>query len=244
MYAIEKLDNFRWIFNLLAKKSPHTLSSADLVDPALQNEVAEIGQYTIIAYSRLPLDFVFENLEMLRQKDFPLEGYEPVPDAVLVSSFRSVPGFLIYLPSRHRLLLSFAGTSNLKQAWYDVRTMHHPYPPRERCTVHTGFWLLYQSVRTPALHAIQVALAERDVHELVVTGHSMGGALAYLFAIEIMTHRVLPSGIAIKVAAYGVPRVGNLQLQQHWRDVVNDFRTKNGDSSIEVYSVKAYNDGD
>jgi predicted lipase len=219
-----------------------------LVDAAIQDELAQIGQYTIIVCSILPFEYVFRNLEKMRQKDFPLEGYESLPESVLVSSFRGsvadVSGFLVHLPSKNQLLLSFAGTTNLHQALYDIRASHHPYPARKGCTVHTGFWLLYQSVSTPALNAIRNALAELDAQELVVTGHSMGGALAYLLAMEIMTSvHALPTGMAIKIVVFGAPRIGNSHLQQYFCDVVHDFKTKNGDASVKVYSVKAYNDG-
>jgi hypothetical protein len=250
IYTLEKLDNFRWISKLLARTSPYTLSSTDLADPALQDELTDIGQYAVLVYSPLPLDFIFHNLELLLGKHFPLEDYESLQGCVYVTSFlgtvADTPGFLIYRPSSRQLFLSFAGTMNFKQAYYDLRTLHHPHPAGEGCTVHTGFWLLYQGVRTPALDALQKAVKERDVQEVILAGHSMGGALACLLLLDIITlnEDIFPSTLRFKLAVYGAPRVGNSALKRYWLRAVEAYRSRHGVDSVKAYSVKAYNDGE
>ena len=44
MYAAETKHNFRWISQLVATYSPHTLTSADRLPPELELWIAEIGQ--------------------------------------------------------------------------------------------------------------------------------------------------------------------------------------------------------
>lgn len=43
LYAAEKLLNFRWIFKLLAKRSKHILTEADLVSNLINIELDELG---------------------------------------------------------------------------------------------------------------------------------------------------------------------------------------------------------
>lgn len=43
LYAAEKLMNFRWIYKILAKRSTHLLTEADLVSNAISVEIDELG---------------------------------------------------------------------------------------------------------------------------------------------------------------------------------------------------------
>jgi hypothetical protein len=248
MYAHEQLDNFRWIFKLLASQSLHILTSSDLASPELQKALADIGQYAELAYSTFSPEFVFEHLDTLTAKDFPLEGYDALLGTRPVSSFRGkvadLPGYAAYRPSTRTLIVAIAGTTTLKQALYDVRASKHPHPAGNNCMVHTGFWKLYQGIKLLAMSAIDKGLREQDVGDLVLTGHSMGGALCYLLALDVIAERdALPSDVTLTLMVSGCPRLGNEQFASHWRQVMDDYRGKYGPDSIKEYSVKGYNDG-
>lgn len=51
LYAAEQLLNFRWIFKLLAKRSKHILTEADLVSNAVSVELDELGACYSSGYS-------------------------------------------------------------------------------------------------------------------------------------------------------------------------------------------------
>jgi predicted lipase len=104
---------------------------------------------------------------------------------------------------------------------------------------------MYQGIEPEVISAIEKGLHDHEVSELVVTGHSLGGALSYLLAIDLLapSDLELPLGLPLKLAVFGSPRCGNAQMSQLWRELVDNYRTKNGKESLKEYSVKAYNDG-
>jgi len=248
MYASETLINFRWISKILATRAPYTLSSKDFAPAQVKDYISEIGQFAEITYSTLPTQFIFDNLTTLMEPTFPLEGYHSVRDAQLLSSFigktAHLPGYLAYRPETKQLILAFAGTTTLTQALYDVRGLQHRHPSR-RGNVHSGFWKLYKGIKSFALEAIRKGLAEHDVAEFVITGHSMGAAVAQLLLMDILRDENLVSigAIPLKLVVFGTPRSGNKDLVKYWCELLDNRRTKHGEASIAEYSVKAYNDG-
>lgn len=249
MYSLEKLDNFRWISKLLVSPSSYTLTSSDMASADLARELTNLGQYTELTYSALPPEFIFDNLATLTQKDFPLEGYDALLESSFVASFRGaltdLPGYVSYRSTTRSLVVAFAGTMNGKQVLYDLRATKRPHPAGEGCAVHSGFWALYNGIKSPAINAIKQGLRAHDVGELVLTGHSMGGALSHLLALDLVVDGdVLQPGLAIKVAVFGAPRCGNDLFCLHWRRVMDEYREKHGKESVKEYNVKGYNDGE
>lgn len=105
---------------------------------------------------------------------------------------------------------------------------------------------MFTGARSAALSALEEGLRTKDVKELVLTGHSMGAAMSYLLALEIMAGKeesgtAALNSIPLKIAAFGSPRIGNTALAEHWRNTVK-ARNERG-ALVEVYSVKMYNDG-
>lgn len=248
MYASEKQMNFRRIAKLCATRSDHVLTADELVGPEIQQELAEIGQFAEVAYSVLPPEYVFAHVDVLRRAGFPLEGYDALPGTSLVLSFRGdvadLPGYVVYVPPRRRLIVAFSGTATVRHALYDVNFRKIRHPLGRRCAVHAGFWKLYQGVKQKALEGIDRGMKEFEVAELVLTGHSMGGAVAYLLALDLLVEASESlGGLHITIAAFGAPRVGNAALVQTWRDVVQSRRGKGGERVVREYAVKAFNDG-
>lgn len=72
--------------------------------------------------------------------------------------------------------------------------------------VHLGFLDAYNAVALDVLHIVQDQLAVHPSYRIIVTGHSLGGAIAALGAISIKSaHPHVP----IKLFTFGQPRVGN-----------------------------------
>ncbi|KAL0579010.1 NineTeen Complex (NTC) component [Marasmius crinis-equi] len=247
MYASEKLMNFRWISKTLASCSPRVLTGADEAPLHLQTELAEIGQFTELAYSTIPVAFVFEHLPSLVQDDFPFEGYDALQGAMLLADFHgnvaNLHGFVAYRRQPKQLIVSIAGTSNTTQSLYDLWATRHRHPSGKG-EVHHGFWSLYKGIRSYILDGIRKGFEEQDIAEMVVTGHSMGGALSYLLLLDLLTpNDIISPDLRVTLAAFGSPRVGDPSLVKHWQDLCQEYRNRNGDDSFREYSVKAYNDG-
>jgi len=59
----------------------------------------------------------------------------------------------------------------------------------------------------PILAAVLALLDQHKASSVVVTGHSLGGALALLESVYLPLH--LPTGTRVSTITYGMPRVGN-----------------------------------
>lgn len=249
MYAAEKFDNFRWISKVVATYSPYTLTAADRAPVSLYHTLADMGQFAEVTYSAVPIEFLFKYFTLLRQPGYPLETYNVLHDAVLVESFHgtfsNLPTFIAYRTLLGQLVVAVSGTSSIKQAVQDLRVLRSSHPSG-RGTVHTGFWALYQDIKAQAVAGIQKGVADYSVREIILTGHSMGGSIAYLLCLDLLAdHKTWLTNlnINIKVAAFGLPRTGDTALVEYFQELSFSYQEAQGQDAFKEYSVKGYNDG-
>lgn len=70
--------------------------------------------------------------------------------------------------------------------------------------MHAGFYGTWVEVRRPVMRGVPAALALHPGYGVVVTGHSLGGAVATLAGAYLRR-----AGVPADVYTYGSPRVGN-----------------------------------
>lgn len=102
----------------------------------------------------------------------------------------------------------------------------YPYQgeSRSNAKMHCGFTRAYFSVRND----IHTYIANRDVTKITTTGHSLGGALASLCAVDLQ-YNFTDKVQAIEVYTYGSPRVGNEGFRASFnRRVPNSYRFVHG----------------
>ncbi|KAJ9060181.1 hypothetical protein DSO57_1033576 [Entomophthora muscae] len=116
-------------------------------------------------------------------------------------------------PPRKEIVLAFRGTQS-KLNWVSnliiSQTLISVAP---FASVHTGFKDIADAMAPEYIQALHQLLATPTYSEydVVVTGHSLGGALAQLASIH--AHRKLKLGWErIKIVTFGQPRVGNLDF--------------------------------
>lgn len=81
-------------------------------------------------------------------------------------------------------------------------------PPRcDNCTVHMGFYASWLNTRKAILPALTAAITAHPNYELVLVGHSLGGAVAALAALDFSAR-----GWSPRVTTFGEPRIGNAHL--------------------------------
>ncbi|XP_076924178.1 uncharacterized protein LOC143586534 [Bidens hawaiensis] len=142
--------------------------------------------------------------------------------------------------ARNRLVVAFRGTEQVR--WKDLRTDLMMVPAglnperiggdfKEEVQVHSGFLSAYDSVRTRILSLIKTATGyqEEDADQQVskwhvyVTGHSLGGALATLLALELTSSQLAKRGvISVTMYNFGSPRVGNKKFAEVYNQGVKD----------------------
>lgn len=206
-----------------------------------------LGQFAELAYSTVPVGFVFENLPRLVQPDFPLEGYEALQGSILVSEFfgdiARVHVYVAYRPQPKQLIIAISGTATFQQALQDLKAVKHNLSSGYGAA-HSGFCEIYKGIKSRTLDGMQKGLGEHDVEEVVITGHSMGGAVAYFLMLDLLAGHITPAYTTkLKLVVFGSPRPGDTKLAKSWQELLKSYRNKNGEDSVTEYSVKGYNDG-
>ncbi|KAK9468624.1 Alpha/Beta hydrolase protein [Lipomyces arxii] len=106
-----------------------------------------------------------------------------------------------------RIMVVFRGTQSMTNWMTNLDTVQEPYEPAQgcpRCLVHRGFMRSWMETRTYVTPVVAELVKKYPDYTLVVTGHSLGGAIAVLAGAELVM-----SGFAPAITTYGQPRVGN-----------------------------------
>lgn len=126
-----------------------------------------------------------------------------------------------------KIVISFRGTLNARDALtalnvklcsVEIDRNGKWLVGRDQMKIHTGFLKQYLAVRQQLLEFFtKENLCEND--EIVITGHSLGGALASLAALDIF-NICKETGARAQVVTFGAPRVGNHQFVGKFKNVV------------------------
>lgn len=132
-------------------------------------------------------------------------------------------GFMIN--SNRYSILAFRGTSTSVDWVHDFKAQQMAFSPIKNAgNTHKGFTDIYLALREQIFQLL--SLLQPDC-PLFITGHSLGGALATLAAIDIATNSAFTTPI---IYTFGAPRVGNpafvktynATVPTHWR-IQNKF---------------------
>ncbi|BBN20210.1 hypothetical protein MPTK1_8g17360 [Marchantia polymorpha subsp. ruderalis] len=110
------------------------------------------------------------------------------------------------------IVIAFRGTQETSyQNWAEdlyFRQLDLNYPGIEDAMVHSGFYSAYHNttLRDSVVRGVLSILARRNDLGIIVTGHSMGGAMATLCALDLAANFGM---IDMKVITFGQPRIGN-----------------------------------
>jgi len=136
------------------------------------------------------------------------------------------------IAERHdAIIIAFAGTDPLIPAnWITDFDVGLRFRFNERVTppaLHSGFEKAYKSVAGK----IAEGLAKRSKPPVLVTGHSMGGALAVIAADDFLAEKKLrPTA----VYGFGIPRVGDEDFAKRYNDTLGNttYRLVHGDDIV------------
>ncbi|KAK3362230.1 lipase [Lasiosphaeria hispida] len=150
-------------------------------------------------------------------------GYIAVDHGEEKKTKDGVRGVLVHGPA---IIVAFRGTYSITNTIVDLSTVpqeYVPYPapddgdegegePEPRCpncTVHMGFMSSWQSAREVVLPALKAAREKHPDYPVHLVGHSLGGAVAALAALELRLSLGLTD---MTVTTFGEPRIGNKGL--------------------------------
>ncbi|CAM3750037.1 lipase family protein [Cohnella lubricantis] len=111
-------------------------------------------------------------------------------------------GFI--LESSEEIVVAFRGTSSASDWLSDALASQIEYPYAKNAgKAHRGFTEIYQTARDQILTSLRGMSSGKALY---VTGHSLGGALAVLCALDVAGNTGFRSPI---LYTYGAPRVGS-----------------------------------
>ncbi|KAL2262713.1 hypothetical protein VTK26DRAFT_364 [Humicola hyalothermophila] len=138
-------------------------------------------------------------------------------NATVVASFTGsildTRGFVGVDPVDQLIVLSFRGSSSIENWIANLLFAQVPCDLVDGCLVHAGFYASWGEVASEALAAVQAAKAANPSYRVVVTGHSLGGAIGTLAVAYVRR-----AGIEADLYTYGSPRVGNTAFVRHVTD--------------------------
>lgn len=142
--------------------------------------------------------------------------------------------------NKDTFVIAFRGSEETGVAdWItDLKISQQVFPYKEsgnkKIKVHYGFIEAYQSVREAVLKGAK----DTPLKKIICTGHSLGGALATLAALDIQFN--CPDK-QVECYTYGSPKVGNKDFVESYnKRVPNTFRFVNGIDAVPQIPPIAY----
>jgi triacylglycerol lipase len=126
--------------------------------------------------------------------------------------FPALMGYII--ESDSRVILVFRGTRTVGEWLKDLAIRQTEYPYYLAGKTHSGFTELYETVRDTILAALRLLPRWK---QLLVTGHSLGAALATLAALDLAVHAGF---LNLAMVNFGSPRVGDSQFATAYDGIV------------------------
>ncbi|KAF2654918.1 alpha/beta-hydrolase [Lophiostoma macrostomum CBS 122681] len=116
-------------------------------------------------------------------------------------------GFVATDSTNSLIVVSFRGSRSVRNWLTDVEFPTVPTTICAGCDASDGFWSSWLEAQDQVVAAVSEAQKAFPSYRVVVTGHSLGGALASLGAGALRN-----SGVAADLYTYGSPKVGNAAL--------------------------------
>ncbi|KAJ5489602.1 Lipase [Penicillium diatomitis] len=151
------------------------------------------------------------------------------------NSYGDAAGFLAVDSTQNQIVLSFRGSRTTSNWIANLDTTLISSSLCSGCQVHQGFWLNYQTVAATLKSQIDAAKSAYPGYALVITGHSLGGALAMLCGMDLHNQ-----GYAPTIYTYGQPRVGNLAMAEYITSVGNQWRVTHTDDTVPKLPPRLY----
>lgn len=105
------------------------------------------------------------------------------------------------------IIVAFKGSSTARDFIEDARVLRDTIMEvgGKKVEVHSGFHDDFKAVNAAVVSSVRQLSNANRAAQIFITGHSLGGALALLCALEFSRQNLMPAG----VFTFGQPRVGN-----------------------------------
>ncbi|KAK3039010.1 hypothetical protein RJ639_027495 [Escallonia herrerae] len=158
-----------------------------------------------------------------------VEGFEVIE--LIVDVQHCLQAFVGVAKDLNAIVIAFRGTQERSiQNWIEDlywKQLDLNYPGITDAMVHHGFYYAYHNttVRPGVLSAIKRAQELYGDLKIMVTGHSMGGAMASFCGLDLMVNLEAED---VQVLTFGQPRIGNAAFASYYSQLVpNTIRITN-----------------
>ncbi|MEO1069758.1 MAG: lipase family protein [Cyanobacteria bacterium J06638_6] len=168
----------------------------------------------------------YRDFSDLRFSDYP--DIEPIFVESQDDSFTDTQVAILNQTNSDDLYIVFRG-SDKSIDWinnFQLRQQVYPYGDgNTEVRFHFGFMTAYFAVRDGLLAAMDKFTGQN----VIVTGHSLGGALANIAALDIQYNLGQDNTLNFEVHTFGAPRVGNAAMVESYNGrIPNSYRFVNG----------------
>jgi predicted lipase len=136
------------------------------------------------------------------QKDPGVTNVTPV-----INNAKGTYGFVGYNTKDNQIVVSFRGSVNTENWITNLDYIQTPYKSVPGAQVHEGFYTAYTAVSSQVINAVKALKTAHPTATYLITGHSLGGALATFAGVDIKT--TLGVTTTMSMYTFGSPRTGN-----------------------------------
>ncbi|KAJ9154460.1 hypothetical protein P3X46_027790 [Hevea brasiliensis] len=158
------------------------------------------------------------------------EGFEIIE--LIIDIQHCLQAFVGVAKNLNAVVIAFRGTQEHSiQNWVEDlfwKQLDLNYPGMPDAMVHHGFYSAYHNttLRPGILNAVKRAKDYYGDLDIMVTGHSMGGAMAAFCGLDLTVNHKAKN---VMVMTFGQPRIGNADFVSYYsRLVPNTIRVTNG----------------
>jgi len=126
-----------------------------------------------------------------------------------------------------QIVISFRGTHNIYDWLDNLDAVQMKYPHVDGGYVHKGFYEAWKDdLEKSIMPSITELMTEHRGKSMLITGHSLGAALAQLCALDVA--QIAGNESTIYLYTFGSPRWGNKKMAQYFESMVDfHFRLVN-----------------
>jgi hypothetical protein len=126
---------------------------------------------------------------------------------ILYDKATDLQGYIGIMPQTKTIYVTFRGSSSVLNWIDDFKLKKIPYDsyPECNCSVHDGFYTTTLHLKSSVIININILKKKYKYNNVIVTGHSLGAAIAQLMMMELNLNNIYST-----VYNYGQPRVGDI----------------------------------
>lgn len=94
-------------------------------------------------------------------------------------------GYVAVDKTNRNIVCAFRGSRSVRNWLINAQFVLGPTDLCSGCTAHSGFWDAWVESRDKVMPAIKDAVAANPGYKVVITGHSLGGAMAVMAAAQL-----------------------------------------------------------